>query len=186
MILDKLKKIISKIEPVSFIFILILLFGTNIAQWLLCYPRLLFLSKDFMDADLQAVTLYINEHDHHEDLEEFEDNKNIITLKTQNDLNKNSFGYLSGTGYNTKDIKIYCNKQEAVDYDFSANIRESSVFNQPYFLIYDYHAKVFLYPGINRITIKTGKKTHKYYVKVIKQNPALSEEMEKAFNANKS
>ena len=73
MILDKLKKIISKIEPVSFIFILILLFGTNIAQWLLCYPRLLFLSKDFMDADLQAVTLYINEHDHHEDLEEFED-----------------------------------------------------------------------------------------------------------------
>ena len=169
MLLDKLKKLVNKIEPVSFIFVLIFLFGTNIAQWLLCYPRLLFVSQDFMNEELNAIAFYLNEHGHTKDIQDFEDEKKIITLRFSGNINKESYGYLSGKSYNTKDIKIYCNKQEAVDYNFSANIRESSVFNQPYFLIYDYHAKVFLYPGLNRITIKTGKKTHKYYVKVLKQ-----------------
>ena len=168
MILDRIKKSISKIEPVSFIFVLVLLFGTNIAQWLLCYPRLLFVSQDFKNEELKAVALYLGHG--YEDLQDFEDNKKMITLRFSKDIDRNSFGYLTGKSYNTKDVKIYCNKQEAVDYNFSSNIRESSVFNQPYFLIYDYHAKVFLYPGINRITIKTGKKTHKYYVRVLKEN----------------
>ncbi len=49
MLLDKMNKLVNKIEPVSFIFVLIFLFGTNIAQWLLCYPRLLFVSQDFQN-----------------------------------------------------------------------------------------------------------------------------------------
>ena len=125
-----------------------------------------FYDKQFYDVDLTAAEIFTPgiDYDNGIHLNSFKNNRR--TLLYIDKISNDSYGVIHGRVYNRKDISVTCNNQEAIEYNFEIDKKNSKINNHPYPLRYYFNCKVFFYPGWNRIKVKLGKKIIRYHVYV--------------------
>lgn len=142
--------------------IIAILIYSNLVQWLLCYVRqslfnyqvnaLIFNAEVYNDKDNILPDAIA-------DFENFGNDKEtkVIIKRLNNDLKI----AVNGVAYNTKEVNILANYEDAISQEIKVNIKSSNFLRDKYFLDYNFRAELPVWEGMNMIIIELKDKQNK-------------------------
>lgn len=142
--------------------IIAILVYSNLLQWLLCYVR-----QSFFDYPVNALIFNAEVYNDKDnilpdaiaDFENFGNDKEakVIIKRLNNDLKI----IVNGVAYNTNEINILANYEDAITQQIKVDTKSSNFLRDKYFLDYHFKAELPVWEGMNMIIIELKDKQSK-------------------------